>query len=229
MQTSTEITKLAAALVKATADLKNIVKDSTGNIPTKGGGSYSYSYAALPGVVEAVRPVLAKHGIAVVQGMMPEPLMGAEGDVSAVTIETTLLHESGEWLRTAAVIPVSQPTAQGVGSAITYGRRYALLAVVGLAADDDDDGAEASRPRTGHATGTRGSASQPQEVPWDGDLDGARAFVMPMGKTKGTPLGKMEPRDLANAVKWAKENNPQRFEGFIVRAEAVLAEAEAGV
>lgn len=226
MQSSQTIQKLAAALVKATTELKTIAKDSTGNIPTKGGGSYSYTYAALPAVTEAVRPVLAKHGIAVVQGTAPEPLMTTEGLVGALDIETTLLHESGEWIRTSAIIPVSQATAQGAGSAITYGRRYGLLAAVGLATDDDDDGAAASQPRassaTGTATGTRGPASQPQAMAWDGSVESAMATPMPMGKTKGTPLGEMDPNDLESAVAWARKTDAKKFADFINRAECVI-------
>ncbi len=66
-----------------------------------------------------------------------------------VCITTQLVHASGEWVRDRCVYPVAQRTSQGIGSAITYGRRYSLAALLGIAADEDDDGnaASAGAPR----------------------------------------------------------------------------------
>jgi cell division septation protein DedD len=64
-----------------------------------------------------------------------------------VTIETRILHKSGEWIADEGLyIPADKRNAQGFGSATTYGRRYALMALIGVAPDDDDDGNAASAP-----------------------------------------------------------------------------------
>ncbi len=231
MKHSDSIAKLSAALVKVAAEVKTIANDSTGDIPTKGGGKFSYRYAGLPKVTETLRPILAKHGIAVMQGTAPEPVMAQDGLVGAVLVETTLLHESGEFITTTVVIPISQATAQGAGSAITYGRRYGFLSAVGVSTDDDDDGAAASQPSE------RSSRTQAQDRPasngngankggntWDGSVESAMATLVPFGKTKGKPLGELAPDALSNLVEWCRKTDEKKFADLIARAEAVLSE-----
>lgn len=123
---------LAKALASAQAKLGDAKKDSTNP-------HFKNKYASLSSVREAITKVLSDAGIAVVQAFEPH------GD-SGVCVVTTLMHESGEWITSRLFIPVSKKDAQGFGSALTYGRRYALAAIVGIAADDDDD-AEASVAR----------------------------------------------------------------------------------
>jgi hypothetical protein len=96
-------------------------------------------YVQIDGLLAAVRPILAQHGLSVVQS--------TGGDGQNVTITTMILHTSGEWLKTDALtLRAQQATPQGAGSAITYGRRYSLSAALGVAWDDDDDGNAASTP-----------------------------------------------------------------------------------
>jgi hypothetical protein len=95
--------------------------------------------------MDEVRPILAKHGLTVIQGMTV-PHTDDNGAVRSFVLETMLLHKSGEFLTNAAVMPVSKNDAQGVGSAITYGRRYGVSALLALATDEDDDGNAGSRP-----------------------------------------------------------------------------------
>ena len=66
-----------------------------------------------------------------------------------IAVTTKLIHRSGEWLQSeATVLPVEKPSAQAVGSAISYARRYSLAAFLGIAAGtDDDDGVAASKPK----------------------------------------------------------------------------------
>ena len=134
---SDTIGKLAAAIVAAAAELEDIKREASANIPTKSGGSYSYKYATLPGILQAVRPILQKHDLAVLQN-------ASEGGNASVDISTMIVHSSGEYLVLDALPMPMGNTAQETGSAITYGRRYQLLAALGLAADDDDDGATAA-------------------------------------------------------------------------------------
>jgi len=130
MQTSESIGALAAALAKAQAEMKGAVKDSTNP-------HFRSKYADLSSIREAAVGPLAKHGIAVVQGVE------AEGPV--VRVSTTLVHESGEWMRSTLTMTSLQDTPQGIGSTITYGRKYGLASMTSVA-PEDDDGNEASRP-----------------------------------------------------------------------------------
>lgn len=116
---------IAAAYVKARAEIGGTVgRDAKGNYGR---------YATLAAIMDAISAPLAKHGLAMIQEV--------QLDESGVVIETTLLHESGATMQFAPLtMPLSDRKAQAVGSAITYGRRYALAAICGLAADDDDDG-----------------------------------------------------------------------------------------
>lgn len=128
----TETPALSASLVAAAKELTNPTKARTAAM-----GQYSYTYADLASVLEHVRPVLAAHDLVVTQDTRIED--------GRLCVYTTLVHTSGE---TLAFGPLSGPmgqTWQQVGSAITYARRYSLLAALGIAADDDDDGASAGK------------------------------------------------------------------------------------
>lgn len=132
------IAKLAEALAKAQGMMKPATKDSKNP-------HFNSKYADLASVMEACREPLSKNGLAVLQRVSTVP----EG----VKLTTMLVHSSGEWVRDRAVFPVQQRTAQGLGSAITYARRYALAALVGVAAEDDD----------GNAASGRDAAEQPRQ------------------------------------------------------------------
>jgi len=128
--------QVSAALVAACAELGDVPKKHKASV-----GSYSYDYADLADTLSVVRPVLAKHGLAVLQPVTTEP----EHDL--VVVATVILHSSGEQLELGRLgLPLGQG-AQATGSAITYARRYALLAALGLAAEDDDGAAATAAPR----------------------------------------------------------------------------------
>jgi len=127
---------LAAALVAALTKLATVEKGRNAKIESKTGRNYTYDYADLADVVKLTRPVLAEEGIVALT-----PVHGHERGL-ACTVE--LVHTSGE---TKVFDPLPFPDgrdAQSTGSAITYHRRYALLAALGMAPDDDDDGATAT-------------------------------------------------------------------------------------
>jgi hypothetical protein len=139
MKTSTEISNIAAAVVAVQAEIKPIIKDSTNP-------HFKNTYASLDTILDTVRPVLAKHGLSLVQGTS-YPTTDEAGRVTAFTVETMLLHKSGEWITSSAVMPLQKNDPQGAGGAITYGRRYSLGALLALATEEDDDANVAS----GHA------------------------------------------------------------------------------
>lgn len=120
---SPEIDKLAEALAKAQSELEGAKKESTNPF-------FKSSYADLHAVIKSAFPHLSKHGLSVSQGNEIIP--------NAICVTTTLMHASGQWLRSKVKLPLSKVDAQGVGAAITYGRRYGLSAIVGIAQYDDD-------------------------------------------------------------------------------------------
>lgn len=125
---SSEIGELAAALAAAQGEFTFAAKDSVADMGTKGGRR---KYADLQSVLEAVRDGLAKNGLAVIQAPMP--------NASGITLRTTLAHKSGQWIASELTLPNDRMGGiQGMGSALTYARRYALAAMVGVAQDDDD-------------------------------------------------------------------------------------------
>ena len=100
---------------------------------------------------------MAKNGLSVIQG-------NSIGANNTVIVETILAHESGQWIQSELCMPLAKNDPQGVGSAITYGRRYGLAAIVGIVADDDDDGNAASAK---NGNGILGSM-RPTERPVNG-------------------------------------------------------------
>lgn len=146
METSAEIGELAKALASAQGVMQAAMKDAE-NPAFKRGNSVS-KYADLASVWEACRAALSANGLCIIQG--------AETDEAGVRITTTLAHGSGQWMRSTLAIGCGD-TAHAIGSAITYGRRYALAAMVGVAPEEDDDGNEAS--------GVRGQQNGQREQP----------------------------------------------------------------
>ncbi len=123
MKQSESISALAAALVKAQAEMGGAVKDSANPF-------FKSKYADLTSVVKAVKEPFANHGLAYTQF----PICSDAG----VGVVTRLIHESGEWLECDFIMPMVKNDPQSAGSTITYARRYALQSMAGIPAADDD-------------------------------------------------------------------------------------------
>lgn len=124
MNTSENINELATALAAAQGDLTDIPKNHVNP-------HFKNKYADLTDGLSVIRPVLSKHGIALIQATE------FEGDV--MILNTRLLHKSGQWI--GAVYPVCKiGPQQAMGSALTYAKRYSLFSLVGVSGDDDTDG-----------------------------------------------------------------------------------------
>ena len=121
---------LAAALVAGLADLSVVETDSTADL-----GTYSYRYADLGSIVKRTRPVLAAHGIVALTPVHDH------GNGLACTVK--FIHEGGETMDLGPFPFPHGKDAQATGSMVTYHRRYALVAALGMATGDDDDGASA--------------------------------------------------------------------------------------
>lgn len=124
------MTELAAALVAALADLTVVAPERTANA-----GSYSYKYADIADVVKLTRPALAKHGLVALTPVHDH------GTGLACTVR--LVHTSGETMELGPFPFPHGKDAQATGSMVTYHRRYALVAALGMATGEDDDGAAA--------------------------------------------------------------------------------------
>jgi hypothetical protein len=126
MKTSESISAISKAISQVQLEIENPANSAVNPF-------YKSKYAPLPDVLNIVRPLLGKYGLAVIQNPY------TEGEVLSIT--TRITHESGEWIETDPLfMKPEKNTPQGVGSAITYGRRYALSAVLGIASEEDDDG-----------------------------------------------------------------------------------------
>lgn len=204
MKQSPSIALLAKALVAAQAELKPVTKDATNP-------HFKSKFASYDGIVDTVRPVLAKYKIAFLQGTTT-PESDAESRVTAITVETMLVHESGEFITNAVVIPLAKVDPQGAGSALTYGRRYSLSALLGLATDEDDDANHATyQHHTGGAS--VGAAASGGTSPRA--TSGATAKVMPFGKKKGVPLADIDVAELIRTRNWCNETDAKKFEKLI--------------
>ncbi|MFH2113354.1 MAG: ERF family protein [Spirochaetota bacterium] len=142
------------ALAKAQAEFQPVVFDSVGKVKYKerdgrAGGEFQYRYASLAAVLAAVRPALNKWGIFLGQGI--EHFIS---DGKAFVRITTSLRKGTATLDTALALPCMESTPQAIGGIITYGRRYTLTAMLGLAAEDDDD-----------ANGAQGNVAEIQHKP----------------------------------------------------------------
>lgn len=156
----TETKSLAQALAVLQTRLPRIEKAQTADVPTKSGGSYSYSYADLAQITRELMPILGELGLS----FIAKPTMSGDRFVLAYR----LLHTSGESEDGEYPLPTNG-TPQAVGSAITYARRYCLCAVTGIAPEDDDGAAAqvaAQRPDSGQRSNWR--ASNPAQTNGNG-------------------------------------------------------------
>ncbi len=142
MKMSESIKELAGALIAVQAELPTFLKDKTA-----GGGEkvFTYSYVGLDTVMPQALAILGKHDIALTQTV-------GTGEAGGSNLTTTFLHISGEWLTDTQPLLLVREDPKAQGSAITYARRYGLMAAIGMVAEEDDDGQAASKPRRKAAT-----------------------------------------------------------------------------
>ena len=182
--------QLAAALVRALADVTVIEANRKATIPGKDGRSgYSYDFANIGDVIQATRGPLAREGIVALT-----PVSTVDGGALQVTVE--LIHTSGERRVFDPIVFASSRDPQAAGSAITYFRRYALMSALGIGIGEEDDGGEgaataAQRPATASqrssAMGTARKAAPPrQEAPKPPTLE---ELVAPVVAEHGPEFG----------------------------------------
>lgn len=146
---SENINELATALSKCQGEITPAIKDSKNPF-------FKSSYADLNSVWSVCREPLSKHGLAVIQTIDKD-------ETSALILITTLVHSSGQWIRSKSPIPLLKSDPQAMGSSLTYMRRYSLSAIVGISTDNDDDG-EAAMNRNGEKEKPKGKEKPKAEV-----------------------------------------------------------------
>lgn len=200
MFTTSETTKeLDAAIVKAQAEIQVAIKD-------KQNPHFRSTYADFDSLITASRPSLLKHGIAFTQW----PVATSDGRLHLVT----RMSHSGQFIQATCSFPVDKPSAQGFGSAITYAKRYALAAALGIQTGVDDDGNAASPERSnGHPASypSSGKAQIPATIPRMDPFMGAdpQTYVIPFGKYKGKKFKELKNTDVEGWLMYLKDKAEQ--------------------
>jgi hypothetical protein len=151
--------ELFAAMALAQAAVENVEKGGLNP-------AFRAKYAKLGDVLDEVRPKFAAQGISITQ----MPINGAGSNIGVVTL---FAHKSGQWLESTLYVAPTKFDAQGAGSVITYLRRYALMAMAGVAPDDDDGNAAVGRPSEARAGRGRPQAAP---APSDDDVEAIRLY-----------------------------------------------------
>jgi hypothetical protein len=219
---SEQTNDLVSALVKASAEIKTAKKDAENPF-------FKSRYSDLPSIVEACKSALLKNNLVVTQSTTL---------VNGVTaLVTTLHHTSGQWIRGYYPVTAVKADPQAMGSAITYARRYALSAIVGVVSEDDDDGESAmgrsvySAPKRNgieyiepvSRVTTQGNSEEPIKASASADgLIDWKSVKIHFGKNKDMALGTLTPRSLSW---WIREWTPQPFKGKTSPQDEILRSA----
>ena len=208
---------IAKAFVAAKREFAPALKTSTNP-------HFRSKYADLAGCLEAVNEALLNHGIAVYQE--------TSEDESGVTVETVFLHESGETLRGGKLhVPAAKQDPQGYGSALTYARRYSIMAATGIAAEDDDGNAATFRKAKNPLDTVQPkppTSDFPLYVPGKDDphssYPNADAWAEAYEKMMATveSAGKVEPRERMTKLRELKQANEARLERMDVSLKAKI-------
>jgi len=206
MPQSESVKELATALAKAQAEMHGAKKNAQNP-------HFRSTFANLESVWEACREPLTKNGLSVVQTM--------DSDVEeGVCLVTTLLHTSGEWISGKRPLHAKNQDPQGIGSAITYARRYDLMALVGIA-PEDDDAEEAMKPHRKPQAASPApappkaapkpppaapKAAAPENQGMPGNISAMYDWIIPFGKKfNGTRVGDVPLEDLISYAEWLEK------------------------
>lgn len=193
----------AGSLVAALNELEGVTKD-------KVNPHFKSKYADLSSVLDTVRPVFARHGMAVTQETTPSE--------DGVIVETVVLHTSGDERRFGKLyVPANKRDAQGAGSALTYARRYSLMTAFGVPAEDDDGNAAVSSQRVANDRPTTGEAPPNKRVRYEGTytcptqlMTAAREFVRTLESMGdlGELIGFLETKDAKDFIAQIQRDMP---------------------
>ena len=177
MKTSEQINEIAKALSEFQSNLPKIEKDANVNL-----GSYSFSYAPLETIIQAIKPLLKQTGLSFLHVMNDSIL------------ECIILHSSGQCINTGGIAIKMSNKMQDMGSSMTYARRYTLCAALGIVAEDDDDGNSSDGNKI-ESLDNRKWLNKNTPV-WDKAVEGIKT-------------GKGTVEDIAKAYKLSKKNREE--------------------
>ena len=177
MKTSEQINEIAKALSEFQSNLPKIEKDANVNL-----GSYSFSYAPLETIIQAIKPLLKQTGLSFLHVMNDSIL------------ECIILHSSGQCINTGGIAIKMSNKMQDMGSSMTYARRYTLCAALGIVAEDDDDGNSSDGNKI-ESIDNRKWLNKGTAV-WDKAVEGIKT-------------GKGTVEDIAKAYKLSKKNREE--------------------
>ena len=189
--------KIAPAFIKAKREFAPALKDKTNP-------AFKSKYADLGACIDAVEGALLNNGVAFIQETFE--------DATGVTVETVFIHESGETMRCGKLhVPAAKHDPQGFGSALTYCRRYSLMAACGIAPEDDDGNAASKATQ---------KPAEPAVKPFD--LNAALDWV----SKPGIPLEQVKQRGRQAYAKATNDEERARIAALVEELEqAALASA----
>ena len=223
MKQSEKIATLLESMVKAQAEFKTLPKDKEG---------YGYMYTDLDTVITAVRPILAKHNLGFMQS-----LTTTEEQRPAIT--TRLFNTTGEWIEDTIALPdvamAKTNAAQNMGAAITYMKRYALSAILGISSDEDMD---AATPQVQNATQKQTApAPKGKKLAGGADTEAEHKEILQLLDTKypdGSPMFAEEKkkvqswrteRTAAQVIEYLKSEQEKRSADYFEQAKKTHDEA----
>ncbi|GGA56725.1 single-stranded DNA-binding protein [Kroppenstedtia guangzhouensis] len=180
MKTSENIVEICKALVGFHSEVGRITKDGT-NPHLKN------RYATIDQIIEEIRPILATHGLFILQ-------LPTNTEAGEIQMTTRIYHTSGQWMESPVLtLKPQKQDAQGIGSAVTYARRYSLTSFLSLNTGDDDDGEAASNgggnrkqsPARKKPQGQGGQQSTQQKKPTGLASEKQRRFIFAIAEDKG--------------------------------------------
>ena len=215
MLTSEKTDLLYKALAEFQAGIKNPKTSKLVKVKSDK-RQYSYRYTPLNEIIDETKELLGKQGLGLLQSVGSAP---SSTNVQALPfVVTRIIHSSGQWLESDPLyVPSANSTAQQVGSAISYARRYQLAGMLGIAADDDDDASGADGIE---ATITQKPRPQATPIPANASPELAEALGFAPFKT-GSDMGKPM-KDLSKGQLVAIFNSPKAYPATKAKAKLIL-------
>jgi len=201
MKSSEQINELAKALSAFQGEVENASKSASNPF-------FKSKYADLAEVLNTVRPLMSKHGLALAQF----PSYEGNSEQGIVSVETVLMHSSGQWMSCVTSSPVKgKVDSQVIGSATTYCRRYPAASILGIAQEDDDGNASSGKGTTGATTDKPKDheSEKPKAIVWaDTETQEWNTLLEKIGNSLRVQNKLDELEDFTTKVTNAKANYP---------------------
>ncbi|MCM3492884.1 ERF family protein [Paenibacillus lactis] len=201
---------ISKALVAAWGSIETPKHNTNVTVKTKTGGSYEFSYTDLEGIFDALKSVYKENGIAVLQ--TPKTFF-QDGNL-VLSVETMLLHVSGEWVKSEPLSVLASNNMQDLGGQITYMKRYSLSAISGISTEKDDDanGVSGNQVEYKNQPNKRSEAQVKRlfaiaKSKGIGVEDVKKALMKDYNKTQAEDLTKEEYDELCNRLESAGKGN----------------------